>query len=71
MTAKDAVVIADVASALGTVATALLIARLTDITSDMSSALKGGADDGQRTSGKRKGASNGRRYVCTEGLDMP
>lgn len=57
MTAKDVAVIADVASELGMVATALLIAILTDTILDTSSALRNGADDGQRTSGKRKGAS--------------
>lgn len=59
MTAKDVVVIADVISAPLTKAEcATATAKQRDITSDMSSALKVGADDGQRTSGKRKGVAN-------------
>ena len=55
MTANDAVVIADIASVYGMIkVTAPLLARLTDTTSDTSSALKSGADIGQRTSGKEK-----------------
>ena len=54
MTANDAVVIASVAFALGMVVIALLIAILMGITSDMSSASRDGADDGQRISGRRK-----------------
>lgn len=62
MTANDAVVIADIASAFGMIkATAMLLARGMDTTSDMSSALKIGADIGQRISGKRKGVANENR----------
>lgn len=55
MTANDVVVIVDDASALGTTkATAPLLAKLTDITSDMSKPLMIGVDDGRRISGKKK-----------------
>ena len=57
MTANDVVVIASVASALGMVIVALLIAKSMDITSATLSASRDGADDGQRISGKKKGAS--------------
>ena len=58
MTANDVVAIAVTISVPKMTADmSAPIAILTDITSDMSSALKVGADDGQRTSGKRKGAS--------------
>lgn len=56
MNAHGAVVIADMISALGKkMETALIIARLTGITSDMLNVSRGGADIGQRTNGKRKG----------------
>ena len=62
MTASDVAVIADAVSALWMVATALLVARLTDITSVTSNASRDGADDGQKISGRRKGARNDNRY---------
>lgn len=56
MTANGAAVIADDASEFGMIkATAMLLARGMDTTSDMSSVLRIGADIGQRISGKRKG----------------
>lgn len=57
MSINDVVVIADVASALGMVVTALLIVKLTDITSAMLNVLKAGVDDGQRISGRRRNGS--------------
>lgn len=54
MTANDVVAIADAVSALGMVVTALLIAKSMDITSATLSASRDGADDGQRTSGRRR-----------------
>lgn len=55
MSTYGAVVIADTISALGKMETALIIARYTDMKSDISNASVGCADIGQRqTNGKRK-----------------
>ncbi len=54
MSTYGAVVIADTISVLGMMETALIIARLTDITLGILNASVGGADIGQWTNGKRK-----------------